>query len=66
MAPSQNGLPPHRRPKLLRQAHGLSKNQQATKAHEKEMKEEKAAERDHRVQAIKEKRAAREEKERYL
>jgi rRNA-processing protein CGR1 len=43
----------------------LLKNQQATKALEKEMKEEKAAERDRRVQAIKDSRAAREEKERY-
>ncbi|PSK42158.1 hypothetical protein C1H76_5254 [Elsinoe australis] len=35
------------------------------KAHEKELKEEKEAERQRRVQAIKDKRAAKEERERY-
>ena len=43
----------------------LLKSQQATKALEGEMKEEKAAERDRRVQAIKDRRKAKEEKERY-
>lgn len=43
----------------------LLKSEQATKSLEREMKEEKAAERDRRVQAIKDRRKAKEEKERY-
>ncbi|KAH0831474.1 rRNA-processing protein cgrA [Fonsecaea pedrosoi] len=38
---------------------------QATKAREQEMKEEKEAERNRRIQAIKDRRKAKEEKERY-
>ena len=43
----------------------LLKTEQATKAVERQMKEEKTAERDRRVQAIKDRRKAKEERERY-
>lgn len=43
----------------------LTKSQHITKTLEREMKDEKAAERDRRVQAIKDRRKAKEEKERF-
>lgn len=43
----------------------LLQAERATKALEREMKEDKAAERDRRVQAIRDRRRAKEEKERY-
>lgn len=56
--PNLNTTPYNKRMALL-------KTSQATKALEREMKEDKAAERDRRVQAIKDRRKAKEEKERY-
>ncbi|KAK4193419.1 hypothetical protein QBC35DRAFT_446557 [Podospora australis] len=70
----KNGKQWHAPKKAFRPASGLTSYevrtkarlaQQATKAKENEMKEEKEAERKRRTQAIKEKRAAKEEKERY-
>ncbi|RYO97902.1 hypothetical protein DL765_011027 [Monosporascus sp. GIB2] len=64
----------HASRKAFRPSSGLTSYEQrkklriatsATKAKEKEMKDEKEAERQKRVQAIKDKRAAKEEKERY-
>ena len=71
LSPGKNWHPPKRafRPTAGQTSYAkrmaLTKAQQVTKALEREMKDEKVAERDRRVQAIKDRRKAKEEKERY-
>lgn len=81
VAPSQqaqglrkNGKNWHASKKAFRPTAGLTsfekrresdRQKQATKAHEQEMKDEKEAERNSRIQAIKDRRKAKEERERY-